>query len=278
MTQFLRTSKPPRWHIAINLFIAITMIMFLNVPTAQAECGEWYDWATLGISCVVKLITEEECEEEDETECEKEEIDGEEKITSCGTAFECYQKAQQTLEQAQALVKAQQTKTELLLNKQQTENQQIIAENQQIVDENKTLLSEHQNWLEKHQATLALLQQQVTTQERYENIRALVPREMVDNQICPTGSKAAYMPLSYRGKSGNEICAAHRGQEKSCQSIRYLYLKSSNRFSTHFDTNKLHEKSCQSTVPVAWPWGISNTEPTTAPGASAGSTWIICCQ
>jgi hypothetical protein len=244
--------------------MAVAIINFLSVPTVHAECGEWYDWATLGISCVVKWMTEDGCEEEGETDCE-------EKITSCGTAFECDQKAQNKLEQAQALVKAQQTKTERLLNKQ-------LAENQQIVDENKALILENQSLLEKHQAAIALLQRQVTTQERYENIRALVPREMVDKQICPTGSKAAYVPLSYRGKSGNEVCAANRGQEKSCQSIRYLYLKSSNRFSTHFETNKLHEKTCQSTVPVAWPWGFSNTEPTTAPGASAGSTWVVCCQ
>lgn len=234
MTRFLRTSKSPRWPVVINLLIAIAITNFLSVPVVHAQCGEWYDWATLGISCVVKLMTEEEGGEEDKKE----------EMTSCGTAIECYQKAQEKLEQTQALLKEQHTKMEQLLNKQLTDTQSI----------------------------------QVIMSKRYENIRAVVPRKIVDNQVCPTGSKAAHVPLSYQGKSGHEICAANRGQEKSCQTLRYLYLKSNNRFSTHFDTNKLHEKTCQLTVPMAWPWGISNTEPTTVPDANAGSTWVVCCQ
>ena len=205
----------------------------------ELECGQWYDWATLGISCIIRYMNDETDEQ-----------------ASCQTATDCHKQAQAE---------------KRLLEQQRHKNQHLAAENQALLEENQRLL-------EEQQTIITSLQQQVTILEKYENVRALVPREVVDKQVCPAGSKAAHVPLSYRGQSGDAICRANRWQEKTCAVIRHIQIKSSNRFSTHFETNKLQEQSCQTPVSLAWPWGYSNTEPTTAQGTSAGSTWVVCCQ
>jgi hypothetical protein len=231
-------------HTLVILLIVSIFINLALVSRAYAqcddgvECGQWYDWATLGISCVIRYMSDE----------------SDEKV--CQTAVTCH-------EQAQA--------EKQLLAEQQKENHKLVEENQ-------ALLAENQRLLEEQQAILTSLQQQVSLLEKYENVRTIVPREIVDQQVCPKDSKAAHVPLSYRGKSGDAICRANRWQEKSCEVVRHIQIKSSNRFSTHFETNKLQEQSCQTAVSLAWPWGYSNTEPTTAQGSSAGSTWVVCCK
>jgi len=112
--------------------------------------------------------------------------------------------------------------------------------------------------------------------EKYQNVRALLTKAHVDN-ICPNGTKAAHVPLSYRGKTGNEICAANNGrEEKSCQSVKYIYVRNNNSFGDDFSR---FDKTCQSSVVYPWPWGRQRSVPNTySIEWGHGDTWVVCCK
>jgi len=151
----------------------------------------------------------------------------------------------------------------LQLDTQQAQIGKLVAKNQNQQKQIAFLTKENQR-----------LQKLMTLPEKYENVRAFITKNAVD-KICPKGTKAAHVPLSFRDKTGNEICAANEQKEKSCQSVIYRYVTNDNRHGGHSKTNK----SCQQPVERAWPWGNQFPLPNTLSGEwGFGSTWIVCCK
>ena len=158
----------------------------------------------------------------------------------------------------------------LQLNTQQAQIGKLAAENQnqqkRLDTQQKriTFLTKENQRLQK----LAILP------ERYENVRAFVAKGTVD-KICPKGTKAAHVPLSFRGKTGNEICAANDRDEKSCQSVIYRYVTNSNGHGPY----PKYDQSCQQPVDNPWPWGNQRKNPNTySPEWGFGSIRIVCCK
>jgi hypothetical protein len=52
--QFLKSSQSNRWRATVVPLVAGILVNFSTLPRVYAECEEWYDWATLGISCAIK--------------------------------------------------------------------------------------------------------------------------------------------------------------------------------------------------------------------------------
>lgn len=150
------------------------------------------------------------------------------------------------------------------------EFRQQINKAQTTADDAKNL----QRQINELQAAIASLQEKVTILERSENVRTIVTKAQVD-KYCPEGSKAAHVPLSYRGKTGNEICAANDREEKTCQSVLGIYVTNSNGFGRYSSYNK----SCQAPITHPWPWGLPYPAPNTLAGKWAhGNTFVVCCK
>jgi len=114
----------------------------------------------------------------------------------------------------------------------------------------------------------------VTTLETYENVRTIVTKNQADN-YCPEGSKAAHVPLSYRRKTGNDICAANRREERTCQSVAFVYVTNANGVGRY----SRDDKPCGNPVGFPWPWGTFTERPSTLPTEwHFGSTNVVCCR
>jgi len=124
------------------------------------------------------------------------------------------------------------------------------------------------------QAAIASLQEKVTIHEKYENVRTIVTKAQAD-KYCPEGTKAAHVPLSYREKTGNEICAANGREERTCQSVLFVYVTNGNGSRRYLP----YDKSCQAPISHPWPWGRSYSRPNTlAREWEHGDIWVVCCK
>ncbi|GGA38860.1 hypothetical protein [Okeania sp. KiyG1] len=117
---------------------------------------------------------------------------------------------------------------------------------------------------------------EITTQE-IENVRAIVTKSDAD-KICSSkpGSKATYVPFSYIGKTGQEICAASYGDLKSCSQVPFVWVSNKN---THGKYEK-NDKKCGDPVQAPWPWINQYTEPNTntvRDGRPYADSWVVCC-
>jgi len=149
------------------------------------------------------------------------------------------------------------------LDTQQAQIGKLAAENQNQQKQIAFLTKENQH-----------LRKLATLPERYENVRAFVTKGTVD-KICPKGTKAAHVPLSFIGKTGNEICAANDREEKSCQSVIYRYVTNSNGHGPY----PKYDQSCQQPVDNPWPWGNQRTIPNTLSVEwGFGSIRVVCCK
>lgn len=118
------------------------------------------------------------------------------------------------------------------------------------------------------------LRELATLPEKYQNVRAFLTKNDAD-KACPEGSKAAHVPLLFRGKTGHEICAANGREEKSCHSVIYHFVRNNN---THGIYSK-HNKSCQQPVERPWPWSYQYSSPNTLSSEwGHGDTWVVCCK
>jgi hypothetical protein len=155
----------------------------------QGACGDnWYDWATLGGSCVIKSVTETDSEE-----------------SECGTPVECYRSAQEKL----ALAQAQQAKNALFVKEQQAANDKLLkeiqdklahaqqlfkeqrakneqflkqqqTENDQLLKEQQTKLVQAQQFINTQQAQLAQAQQLIKAQQA-KNVQ-LLKEQRIENE------------------------------------------------------------------------------------------------
>ncbi|NEO55573.1 MAG: hypothetical protein F6K54_22365 [Okeania sp. SIO3B5] len=117
---------------------------------------------------------------------------------------------------------------------------------------------------------------EITTQE-IENVRAIVTKSDAD-KICSSkpGSKATYVPFSYIGRTGQEICAASYGDLKSCSQVPFVWVSNKN---THGKYEK-NDKKCGDPVQAPWPWINQYTEPNTntvRDGRPYADSWVVCC-
>ncbi len=106
-----------------------------------------------------------------------------------------------------------------------------------------------------------------------ENIRAIVPKGSA-NTVCPSGT-AIHVPLSFRGKTGNQICAADTRGKTTCTAVKYVYVTAGNGWGAYGPS----DGACTSAVQAPWPWGLSYTSPDTLDGEwGHPSSWVVCCQ
>ncbi|NEN88069.1 MAG: hypothetical protein F6K48_03720 [Okeania sp. SIO3H1] len=108
-----------------------------------------------------------------------------------------------------------------------------------------------------------------------ENVRAIVTKSDAD-KICSSkpGSKATYVPFSYIGRTGQEICAASYGDLKSCSQVPFVWVSNKN---THGKYEK-NDKKCGDPVQAPWPWINQYTEPNTVDDRAYADSWVVCCS
>lgn len=106
------------------------------------------------------------------------------------------------------------------------------------------------------------------------NVRSIVSKTSAD-AVCGQTATAIYVPRSYLGKTGTEICAADVRKKATCAAVRYVFVTTDNQFGA-YPTNDL---SCASAVQVAWPWGTDYGAPDTLSGEwGHGDTHVVCCM
>lgn len=106
------------------------------------------------------------------------------------------------------------------------------------------------------------------------NIRAILSKATA-NSYCPSGSVAIHTPYSYRGKTGNQICAADGRAKYTCAAVKYIYITNSNGYGS-YPTN---DPSCGSSIRTPWPWGDEYDAPNTLDGEwGHGDTYVVCCK
>ncbi len=106
------------------------------------------------------------------------------------------------------------------------------------------------------------------------HMRSIVTKSYVDS-VCPTNTQAVYTPLTMRGWTGAQICAASRHCLTVCIAAKYVYATIANSGGTYAPSDTV----CGAPLMWPWPWGNSNS--VSNPLASDwgyGDTHVVCCQ
>ncbi|MFT5297738.1 MAG: 2-oxoglutarate dehydrogenase complex dehydrogenase (E1) component-like enzyme [Colwellia sp.] len=131
------------------------------------------------------------------------------------------------------------------------------------------------NQIEKKLATYEFepLDTRVASLEKLENLRSIISKTQI-NTMCPLNSYAAHVPKSFLNKSGSEICSSNTREFKGCAAVNFIYVTNSNSSGRY----EPHDKGCNETVDVAWPWGSSYSDPNTLDAEwGHGNTYAVCC-
>lgn len=106
------------------------------------------------------------------------------------------------------------------------------------------------------------------------NIRDIINKAAA-NTYCPSGFVAIHTPYSYRGKTGNQICAADGRAKVTCGAVKYMFITNGSGYGS-YPTNDL---ACSSAVSYPWPWGNNYDVPNTLDSEwGHGDTYIVCCK
>jgi hypothetical protein len=112
------------------------------------------------------------------------------------------------------------------------------------------------------------------TQTETINVRSIFPKPMA-NAVCPSGSSASYVPWRWRGKSGNEICAADVAGMKACYAVKLVYVTAANATGT----DPQYDLPCGAQVHYPWPWGQDYSLPDIFDGEYLhGNVHVVCCK
>ncbi|MDJ0517342.1 MAG: hypothetical protein QNJ74_14195 [Trichodesmium sp. MO_231.B1] len=120
--------------------------------------------------------------------------------------------------------------------------------------------------------------EKIASLEAIENVRAIVTKSDAD-KICSSkpGSKATYVPFSYIGKTGQEICAANYDNNlKKCSQVPFVWVSNNNTHGRY----QQNDKKCGDSVQAPWPWINQYTEPNTntvRDGRPYADSWVVCC-
>ncbi len=98
----------------------------------------------------------------------------------------------------------------------------------------------------------------------------------VANATCTTG-RAIQVPQNYLGKTGSQICAADTasdGAKTTCTEVKSRYITVDGTTGAWAP----NDISCETAVPVAWPWASTYASPNSRPGEWANATFIVCCN
>jgi len=107
-----------------------------------------------------------------------------------------------------------------------------------------------------------------------ENVRALLPKPAADGQ-CPSGSLASYVPLSFQGLNGQQLCASDYNGPKTCTGVKAFAVLANNQYTPYAPA----DLSCTEDIVAAWPWGRILDQPdTNSYEWSHGDTHVVCCQ
>ncbi len=105
------------------------------------------------------------------------------------------------------------------------------------------------------------------------NIRTIYTKANADSR-CGSAT-AVHVPWSWRGRTGNAICAGDARGRNSCASVRFVYITNANGAGS-YDPNNL---SCSSEVNYPWPWGTQYSAPNSLSAEwGHGNTHVVCCQ
>ena len=106
------------------------------------------------------------------------------------------------------------------------------------------------------------------------NIRAVATYDAITER-CADGSKPAYVPRSYVGLTGDDVCAELVGAESSgCSAVRFVAVETDGQL----DPYGPHDIACGAPLEYPWPWGYEHPQPTTnADGWARGNTQVVCC-
>lgn len=106
------------------------------------------------------------------------------------------------------------------------------------------------------------------------NIRAVVNKTTA-NSFCPSGNVAVHVPFSFKGKTGNQICAADGRGKVTCGGVKYVYVTNSNGYGSYTP----NDLSCTQAVNFPWPWGSDYDVPNSLDSEwGHGDTWVVCCR
>ncbi|MFY0562351.1 hypothetical protein ACN28E_00800 [Archangium lansingense] len=109
--------------------------------------------------------------------------------------------------------------------------------------------------------------------QEVENVRTIIPKTVADS-ACPLGAFASYVPASYRGKTGSEICAADYRGWKACVGVKLFYVTANNNYGRYSP----EDGACWLPVHYPWPWGYTMSAPNVfGPEWAHGNTHVVCC-
>ncbi|NEQ39834.1 MAG: hypothetical protein F6K40_27735 [Okeania sp. SIO3I5] len=134
-----------------------------------------------------------------------------------------------------------------------------------------------ENFQQEVEKTIEEARREITNQE-IENVRTIVTKSDAD-KICSSkpGSKATYVPFSYIGRTGQEICADnYDGDLKSCSQVPFVWVSNKN---THGRYER-NDQDCNEPVQAPWPWVKQYTKPNTntvRDGRPYANSWVVCC-
>ncbi len=106
-----------------------------------------------------------------------------------------------------------------------------------------------------------------------QNIRTIYTKANADAR-CGSAT-AVHVPWSWRGRTGNAICAGDARGLTTCASVPFVYITNANG-SGSYDPGNL---SCSDTVNFPWPWGSQYSAPNSLSAEwGHGNTYVVCCQ
>lgn len=109
------------------------------------------------------------------------------------------------------------------------------------------------------------------------NVRSIVDKKAADSVCASVNASAVaiYVPRSFLGRTGAEICAADARNKKTCTAVKYVYVTEDN----HYGQYSSNDKKCSDSVQNAWPWGEDYGAPDTlAEEWGHGDTLVVCCR
>jgi hypothetical protein len=108
------------------------------------------------------------------------------------------------------------------------------------------------------------------------NFRSIVTKNNADGYCTSAyaGSTAINVPFSWRGKTGNQICAGDGRGKTTCAAVPYLYITIENVHGRYAP----NDGSCSAGVDRPWPWGNENGGPNTLSGEWVTAMHVVCCR